>query len=56
MDLTELRSKASFSNVVTEDQVKRRYRGLAIVESEKGFNSEEEIDEYVEKSISKLVK
>lgn len=56
MDLAELRSKASFSNVVTEDQVKLRYRGLAIVESEKGFNSEEEIDEYVEESISKLVK
>lgn len=47
-----LRSKAAFSNVVTDDQVLRRYKGLAIVESDKGFNSEEEIDRYIELSIS----
>lgn len=45
--LKELKSKAAFSNIVSEEQVIRRYRGLAIVESSRGFNSEEEIDEFV---------
>ena len=54
MDLKQLKEKAAFSNVVTEDQVIRRYRGLAIVKSEKGFNSEIEIDEYVNKSLESI--
>lgn len=53
MTLDALKSKAAFSNIVTDDQVLRRYRGLAIVESDKGFNSEEEIDEYVRLSLGK---
>lgn len=47
-----LKSKAAFSNIVQEEQVLRRYKGLAIVESEKGFNSEEEIDEFVRLSLN----
>lgn len=54
MELQKLRDKASFSNVVTEDQVIRRYRGLAIVESEKGFNSEDEIDDYVNQTLATI--
>ena len=54
MELKQLKEKAAFSNVVTEDQVLRRYRGLAIVKSEKGFNSESEIDEYVNKSLASI--
>lgn len=52
MTLEVLKSKAAFSNVVTEDQVIERYKGLAIVKSEKGFNSKDEIDQYIELSIS----
>ena len=52
----ELKSKAAFSNIVTEEQVIRRYKGLAIVESEKGFNSEEEIDKFVELSFENIAK
>lgn len=54
MELKQLKEKSAFSNVVTEDQVLRRYRGLAIVKSEKGFNSESEIDEYVNKSLASI--
>lgn len=54
MELKQLKEKAAFSNVVTEDQVLRRYRELAIVKSEKGFNSESEIDEYVNKSLASI--
>lgn len=53
---SELKSKAAFSNIVTEEQVIRRYKGLAIVESEKGFNSEEEIDKFVELSFENIAK
>lgn len=49
----ELKSKAAFSNIVLDKQVIRRYKGLAIVESEKGFNSEDEIDDFVELSLKK---
>lgn len=52
MTLEILKSKAAFSNVVTEDQVIERYKGLAIVKSEKGFTSKEEIDQYIEKSLT----
>lgn len=47
LSFKELKDKAAFSNIVTEDQVIRRYKGLAIVKSERGFNSEEEIDRFV---------
>lgn len=52
MELADLKQKAAFSNVVAPDQVKRFYKGLAIVESEKGFNSEAEIDEYIKASLA----
>jgi hypothetical protein len=52
MTLEILKSKAAFSNVVTEDQVIERYKGLAIVKSEKGFNSKEEIDQYIDRSLA----
>ena len=55
MTLEILKSKAAFSNVVTEDQVIERYKGLSIVESEKGFNSKEEIDQYVEQSLASKI-
>jgi hypothetical protein len=55
MTLEILKSKAAFSNVVTEDQVIERYKGLAIVKSEKGFNSKEEIDQYVEQSLASKI-
>lgn len=48
LSFKELKDKAAFSNIVTEDQVTRRYKGLAIVKSERGFNSEAEIDRFVE--------
>lgn len=48
LSFKELKDKAAFSNIVTEDQVIRRYQGLAIVKSERGFNSETEIDRFVE--------
>lgn len=48
LSFKELKDKAAFSNIVTEDQVIRRYKGLAIVKSERGFNSEAEIDRFVE--------
>ena len=54
MELQKLRDKAAFSNVVIDDQVLRRYRGLAIVKSEKGFNSEEEIDDYVNQTLATI--
>lgn len=47
LSFKELKDKAAFSNIVTEDQVIRRYKGLAIVKSERGFNSEDEIDRFV---------
>ena len=55
MTLEILKSKAAFSNVVTEDQVIERYKGLAIIKSEKGFTSKEEIDQYVEQSLSSRI-
>lgn len=56
LTFAELQSKASFSNIVTEEQVIKRYKGLAIVESAKGFNSEEEIDEYTRLAVAHLTK
>lgn len=50
-DFKELKSKAAFSNIVSEEQVIRRYKGLAIVESPRGFNSEEEIDAFVKSAM-----
>ena len=55
-DFKELKSKAAFSNIVSEEQVIRRYKGLAIVKSPRGFNSEEEIDKFVELSFENIAK
>lgn len=56
MELVDLKQKAAFSNVVAPDQVKKFYKGLAIVESERGFTSEAEIDEYIEASLAEKTK
>lgn len=56
MELVDLKQKAAFSNVVAPDQVKKFYKGLAIVESERGFTSEAEIDEYIKGSLTEKTK
>lgn len=56
MELVDLKQKAAFSNVVAQDQVKKFYKGLAIVESERGFTSEAEIDEYIKASLAEKTK
>ena len=54
-DFKELKSKAAFSNIVSEEQVIRRYKGLAIVKSPRGFNSEEEIDAFVKSALQEQI-
>ena len=62
MTLDVLKSKAAFSNVVTEDQIIERYKGLAIVKSEKkrlinisSYRSRREYSSFSKKSIKYIV-
>lgn len=51
-ELAALQSKAAYSSMIESDQVKATYKGLNIVEDERGFVSESEIDRYFELRMS----
>lgn len=55
MNLTELKKKAMMSNIASDmDEVIEEYRGYAIIEDEKGFNSRAEVDDYLDGTMQEL--
>ena len=49
----QLLAKSSFSNIVSDDQVKEVYRHRNIVTDERGFTNREQVDEFIKLAIAK---
>lgn len=49
----QLLAKSSFSNIVSDDQVKEVYRHRNITTDERGFTSREQVDEFIKLAIQK---
>ena len=51
-----LREKATYSNIVDEDEVKEVYKNFNIVEDPRGFNNHEQVDKFIAESLKEHVK
>ena len=49
----QLLAKSSFSNIVSDDQVKEVYRHRNITTDERGFTNHEQVDEFIKLAIEK---
>lgn len=49
----QLLAKSSFSNIVSDDQVKEVYRYRNITTDERGFTTREQVDEFIKLAIEK---